>query len=50
MKDRLEGTVKGIGAGVMGDREKEEKYRMMHDDGKTAQRSAEKDIQRAADA
>ena len=50
VKDRVQGTVKGMGAGITGDREKQDMYRMMHDDGKTAQRSAEMDIQKAADA
>ncbi|KAL9125014.1 MAG: hypothetical protein Q9217_005729 [Psora testacea] len=49
VKGRVEGTVKGVGAGILGDREKEELYRRMHDDGKTAQRSAERDIQRSAE-
>ena len=50
IKDRVQGALGGVGAGVTGDREKQEKYQMMHDDGKTAQRSAEKDIQKQADA
>ena len=46
--DRVQGTLGGIVAGVTGDREAQEKYRAIHDDGKTAQRSAEADIQRQA--
>lgn len=38
----------GMVAGLMGDREKQLEYQMMHDDGKTAQRSAEADIQKGA--
>ena len=46
--DRVQGTVGGIVAGVTGDRQAQEKYQAIHDDGKTAQRSAEADIQRQA--
>jgi len=35
-------------AGLTGDREKQQRYQMLHDDGKTAQRSAEADIQKQA--
>ena len=35
-------------AGVTGDREEQKKYQAIHDDGKTAQRSAEADIQKQA--
>ncbi|KAG7009781.1 hypothetical protein G7Y79_00001g000530 [Physcia stellaris] len=44
--DRVQGTVGGMVSGITGDRENQEKYRNMHDDGKTAQRSAEADIQK----
>ena len=50
VKDRVQGTLGGVGAGIQGDREAEEKYRLQHDDGKTAQRSAENDIQKQAQA
>lgn len=40
IRDRVQGAVGGAVAGVTGDREGQEKYRAMHDDGKTAQRSA----------
>lgn len=50
IKDRAEGRLGGVGASITGDREAEEKYRMQHDDGKTAQRSAEHDIQKQAEA
>ena len=46
--DRVQGTVGGIVAGVTGDREAQQKYQAIHDDGKTAQRSAEADIQKQA--
>ena len=42
--DRFKGGVQGAVAGVVGDREAEERARTRHDDGKTAQRSAEMDI------
>ena len=44
--DRLTGTVGGAVAGLTGNREAQEKYQNKHDDGKTAQRSAEADIQK----
>ena len=51
-RDRLTvwivGAAGGMVAGLTGDREKQQKYQMMHDDGKTAQRSAEADIQKQA--
>jgi len=51
-RDRLTvwivGAAGGMVAGLTGDREKQQKYRTMHDDGKTAQRSAEADIQKQA--
>ena len=50
IKDRVQGTIGGITAGVTGDREAQERYQTLHDDGKTAQRSAERDIQKQADA
>ena len=46
IKDRAQGALGGIGAGITGDREQQEKYQRMHDDGKTQQRSAEHDIQK----
>ncbi|KAL8806518.1 MAG: hypothetical protein Q9182_001301 [Xanthomendoza sp. 2 TL-2023] len=50
VKDRVQGTLGGIGASVTGDREKEEEMRLKHDDAKTKQRSAEADMQKQADA
>ncbi|KAJ5220246.1 hypothetical protein N7468_009450 [Penicillium chermesinum] len=44
LQDRAEGTLGGIAAAVAGDREQEEKYRDIHDEGKTRQRGAEADI------
>ncbi len=49
VKDRVHGALGGAGAGITGDREAQEKYQMMHDDAKTKQRSAEQDIQKAAE-
>lgn len=46
VKDRVQGTFGGIAAGVTGDRQAQQKYQQQHDDGKTAQRSAESDIQK----
>ena len=46
--DRVQGTFGGMVSGLTGNREDQEKYRLMHDDGKTAQRSAEADIQKQA--
>ena len=46
IKDRLQGTAGGMAAGITGDREAQQKYQRQHDDGKTAQRSAEHDIQK----
>ena len=45
--DRVTGAVGGAVAGLTGDREAQKKYQDRHDDGKTAQRSAEADIQRS---
>ena len=42
------GAAGGMVAGITGDRDKQDKYQAMHDDGKTAQRSAEADIQKQA--
>lgn len=50
MQDRVKGTVGGMAAGITGDREKQEKYQLQHDDGKTQLRSAQQDIQKQADA
>ena len=50
IKDRVKGTAGGIAAGVTGDREKQEKYQLQHDDAKAQQRSAEHDIRKQADA
>lgn len=46
--DRVQGTVGGMVSGLTGNRDDQEKYQRMHDDGKTAQRSAEADIQKQA--
>ena len=48
MKDRAHGTLGGIAAGVTGDREKQEKYQLQHDDGKAQLRGAQHDIQKQA--
>ena len=50
VKDRVHGALGGAGAGLTGDKEQQEKYRLMHDDAKTQQRSAEMDIQKQAEA
>ncbi|CAL5867957.1 uncharacterized protein PFLUO_LOCUS2180 [Penicillium psychrofluorescens] len=42
--DRAQGTVGGIQAAVTGDREEEQKWRDMHDEGKVRQRGAEADM------
>jgi len=42
--ERVKGGIGGAVAGALGDREGEERARQRHDDGKTAQRSAEHDI------
>lgn len=44
LKDRYGGAVSGAVKGLVGDREGEAVERLRHDDGKAAQRSAEKDI------
>ena len=48
--DRAKGAVGGAFAGLTGDREGQEKYQTLHDDGKAGQRGAEADIQKQADA
>ncbi len=50
MKDRAQGTLGGMAAGITGDREKQEKYQLQHDDGKAQLRGAQHDIQKQADA
>ena len=47
--DRAKGAFGGAVAGLTGDREAQQKYQMMHDDGKAGQRSAEMDIQKQAE-
>jgi indoleamine 2,3-dioxygenase len=42
--DRAQGAVGGIQAAVAGDREEEQKWRDMHDEGKVRQRGAEADM------
>lgn len=44
VQNRAQGTLGTIGAAVTGDREQEEKFRDMHDEGKARQRGAEADI------
>lgn len=46
VKNRVQGTVGGAVAGVMGDREKEEARREQHDVGKTQQRGVESELER----
>ena len=50
IKDRAQGTFGGIAAGITGDREKQEKYQLQHDDGKAQLRGAQHDIKKQADA
>ncbi|KAK3178548.1 hypothetical protein OEA41_000685 [Lepraria neglecta] len=50
MKDRVQGTLGGMAAGITGDREAQQKHQLQHDDGKTQLRSAQADIQKQADA
>lgn len=50
IKDRIQGAAGGVGAALIGDRAAQDQYQNQHDDGKTAQRSAERDISRAAEA
>lgn len=47
LQDRVGGTVGGVLKGLVGDREGEAAERLRHDDGKTAQKSAERDILRS---
>lgn len=44
VQDRAQGALGSVGAAVSGDREKEEEYRGMHDEGKVRQRGAEADM------
>ena len=46
--DRVRGAVGGGIAGVLGDKDEQEKRRLQHDTGKTLQRGAEADIQKQA--
>ena len=49
MKDRAQGTLGGMVAGIKGDKEKQEENRLLHDDGKAQLRGAQHDIQKQAD-
>lgn len=44
IQDRAQGALGSVGAAVAGDREQEEKFRDMHDEGKVRQRGAEADM------
>lgn len=44
IQDRAQGALGSIGAAVKGDREQEEKFRDIHDEGKVRQRGAEADM------
>lgn len=44
MQNRAQGALGTVGAAISGDREEEQKWRDMHDEGKTRQRGAEADI------
>lgn len=46
--DRVAGTVGGGAAALVGDREEQRRWQERHDEGKTRQRGAEADIDRAA--
>lgn len=44
VQNRAQGALGSIGAAVKGDREEEEKFRDLHDEGKVRQRGAEADM------
>jgi len=46
VKDRVGGTLGGIGASITGDKTDEERYQAQHDEGKTRQRGVEADLQK----
>ncbi|KAF2503241.1 hypothetical protein BU16DRAFT_533498 [Lophium mytilinum] len=46
VKDRVGGTLGGIGAGLTGDKTEQERYQAQHDEGKTRQRGVEVDLQK----
>lgn len=46
IKDRVGGTLGGIGAGLTGDKTEQERYQAQHDEGKTKQRGVESDLQK----
>jgi len=46
IKDRVGGTLGGIGAGLTGDKMEQERYQAQHDEGKTRQRGVESDLQK----
>lgn len=50
ISDRAQGTLRSVGAAVIGDREEEAKWRDVHDEGKARQRGVEADLQKRADA
>lgn len=50
VSDRAQGKLGGIGAAIAGDREEEEKWRQVHDEGKVRQRGAEEDIDKKGGA
>ena len=50
VKGRVGGAVGGMVAGVTGDKDKEEKERLRHDDAKARQRGVEAELQKQSDA
>lgn len=44
--DRAQGAVGSVGAAIKGDREEEEKWRQVHDEGKGRQKETEKEVDR----
>jgi len=50
MSDRVQGSVGGAISSLTGDKASQARYQEMHDAGKTAQRGAEYDIQKQAEA
>merc|ERR1712187_609548 len=44
--DRAQGAVGSVGAAIKGDREEEEKWRQVHDEGKGRQKETEREVEK----
>jgi hypothetical protein len=50
IQSRAQGALGSVGAAILGDRQEEDKWRDVHDEGKTRQRGVEAELQKKAEA